>query len=425
MLRPNWELLQPGLLSAKSIIMIGFMRVQLIRFALFFLLSGLASWFLGQPSPPAVVMTASHDYGQALHFTLTGQSEVEIKQAVLFAAAPGLSFTYTTLLPVNSSTLNLTYTLRLQPGLRPAPFAPVRYWWELETTEGDHITLSSQILVYNDTRFPWQETTAEGITVYWTGENKETGATALRLAQQTRQSLSQIIPLTLPEPLSLYVYPTASDLRAALRLGDRDWADGHADPDLGVILVVAVNPRTASEDLAQTVPQEISRLFLYQATQANYIQVPRWLQEGLVGVVLEETGAERAVLAAAAADQSLLPFTTLCTWPTDPTQTPLALAQSRSLVQWLQQSFGTVALNRLIHAYARGENCAAGLRTATNLTLITLEQQWQQQLIGQPTVLTAIRQNGLWLLLVLAGFLLTALLLLSSRPRSRSETAGE
>lgn len=163
-------------------------------------------------------MTASHDYGQALHFTLTGQSEVEIKQAVLFAAAPGLSFTYTTLLPVNSSTLNLTYTLRLQPGLRPAPFAPVRYWWELETTGGDHITLSSQILVYNDTRFPWQETTAEGITVYWTGENKETGATALRLAQQTRQSLSQIIPLTLPEPLSLYVYPTASDLRAALRL---------------------------------------------------------------------------------------------------------------------------------------------------------------------------------------------------------------
>ena len=361
-----------------------------------------------------VVMAVEVAYGLNWRFTLTATSEVEITQAELFAAAPGLPFTYTTVLPVQSRLIALDYSLPLQT-IRPRPFAPITYWWVLVTNTGERITLETATFIYADSRFDWHNRREDDLAVHWTGSEDTFPAEAvIRIARNSQQTLSRIIPATLPEPLDIYVYPSTSDLRSALRLGDREWQDGHAGPDLGVILVVAVNARTAEDDLGQSIPQEMSRLFLYEATQNRYEALPRWLLEGLAGVVVGADDRLTDVVAAAAAANSLIPLVDLCTtWPTEPAQKQLAVAQSMALAHWLQQEFGDLGLNRLIHAYEDGQDCLTGLSSATNLSVATLTQQWQNHLRGQPTLVALIQQNGLWLLFILAGFLMTAMLLLT------------
>lgn len=374
----------------------------------------LQGWHSGGVQGPVRVetMLATQEYGLALHFLLLGSSEIEVERAALFAAAPGFDFTYTTTFEVQNTILDLHYTLSLQ-NIRPAPFATVRYWWELHLVNGEQIILETQTLPYVDNRYTWQSAAADPIIVYWQGEEM-IGDIALEIAQQTRQQLQNLLPAQLPEPLPIYIYPSASDLRSALRLGGQDWQDGHADPALGVLLVVAVNPRTAREDLAQMIPQEMSRLVLYLAAQAEYEQLPRWLVEGLAGAVMEEQVAQTTLLRNAAAQQTLIPLSDLCTtWPDDDAQLQLAMAQSRDLTRWLVSEFGVLTLNQLLRVYQTGESCQDGLVTATNLSFVTLEQQWQNHWRPQPEFIRIIQESGLWFLLILAGFLLTALLLLS------------
>lgn len=371
-----------------------------------------------QPVVDGVVMAAWSEYGLAWHFTLVAQSEVRIEQAHLFAAAPGLPFTYTDRLSVQDTAVDLVYTLPLDT-IRPAPFTLVTYWWELETGSGERIILPTATFSYEDNRFTWHYETAGALQVAWTGSPTGFPAAAvLALARESQESLSQIIPVTLPESLTLYVYPSSSDLRSALRLAGRDWQAGHAGPDLGVLLLVAVNPRTAEADLAQAIPQAMGRLFLYQAAAEQYETLPRWLKEGVAGVVPGANGGAKEVVQRAAANQSLLSLADLCaTWPADLSQTQLAAAQSMTLAHWLQQQFGNLALNRLVHAYRNGQSCADGLSYITNMPLETVNQQWQGHLSQQNRWLTAVQQNGLWILLLLAGFVLTAILLLSYWPR--------
>lgn len=386
-------------------------RIVFLLVIIWLLLQG---WDSGRAQGPVRVetMSATQEYGLALHFSLLGSSEIEVERAALFAAAPGFDFTYTTMFAVQNTVLDLHYTLSLQ-NIRPAPFATVHYWWELHLVNGEQITLETQTLSYVDNRYTWQNTAADSIIVYWQGD-EIIGDIALTIAQQTRQQLQNLLPAQMPEPLSIYIYPSASDLRSALRLGGQDWQDGHADPALGVLLVVAVNPRTAREDLAQMIPQEMSRLVLYLAAQAEYEQLPRWLVEGLAGAVMEEQVAQTTLLHNAAAQQTLIPLSDLCTtWPNDDAQLQLALAQSRDLTRWLVSEFGVLTLNQLLRAYQTGESCQAGLVAAANLSFATLEQQWQNHWRPQPEFVRIIQENGLWFLLILAGFLLTALLLLS------------
>lgn len=363
-----------------------------------------------------VVMSADHAYGSNLSFTLSAQSDETIETAVLFAAAPGLDYTYTTQFPVRGRAIDLNYTLDLTSlPAKPYPFATITYWWELITAAGQTISLERQTFRYTDNRFDWQEQTRNNWVVYWPTTGETTiGDTALDIAEATFAAFNQILPLTLAEPVSLYVYPSSSELRSTLRLGGWDWRDGYTDPALVVLLVVSVNPRTARDDLSQSIPQEMGRFFLYQATQEQFDRIPRWLGEGLAGIVLADLKGQRQMVAAA----SPLSLTDLCTtWPDDPQAAQLATSQSQLLTRWLHDEFGRLSLNRLVHAYRDGQTCAEGLTTVTNLPLATLQQQWLADLQGQSTLITLIRQNGLWFLLLTAGFLLTALILLSYWPR--------
>ncbi len=384
------------------------------RFAFFVL------WMMALLTQPlfaqtTAVSSASYTFGQNLQFSLKA-NRTDVETAVLFFTAPEFPNALQVDLPVMAGQpVNLTYPVDLSQ-IRLAPFTTVTYWWELLTTAGDLVAVPQQTLTYADDRFEWRERPGQPVTVFWTGDDPGLGQLAQDIAAESLPRLQTILPVT-PQPFALYLYPSSADLRSALRLTGRDWVGAHADPALGVMLVTAVNPRTAAADLRQSIPHELTHFLLYQTMGTQYEALPLWLNEGLA--TLLETNLNPGydlALETAVADQTLIPLAQLClSFPAVDERAILAYAQSASLLRYIQAQYGNRAIGDMAAAYADGAGCAAGVARGLSQTLPELEAAWRQSLQPQNPLRIMWQENGVWLLLLLGGFGLSLLLMLPIR----------
>lgn len=380
------------------------------------LLIGGSSSVTAQSGEPVFQADVSYSFGQLLTFRLTADNIAAIETATLFFQAPEFTSTYISpelVVDETGDAFQLSHLVELST-VQLAPFTTVTYWWQLQTAGGEQIRLPEQSFVYADNQFEWHNLAQGNTIVYWTGEENNLGQIALDVVAEARLHLQDFVSAPGELPLSIYIYPTSADLRAALRLTGRDWVGAHAAPELGIVLVTAVNIRTAATDLRQSLPHEMLHFYLYQVLRGNYQNVPVWLNEGLATLVeITPRPAYEAVLAAAVVNQTTIPLHQLCTTlPAGDEQTLLAYAQSLSLVQYIQTTYGNQNLRDLLAAYADGADCQTGVERVLSLTLAELNQAWLRDLQPRSLLAQFIGQNGLWLLLLLGGIGLTSLLIL-------------
>ena len=363
---------------------------------------------------PTFTTEASYTFGQTLTFQLTGDNEfTDVEQLVLFFRSEGSVNTYTADLPITAvSDWPVTHDVDLT-SLRLPPFVEIRYWWRITLADNSIIDLPSQTIYYADDQFDWQTLTQQGITVNWVGDGVVLGQTALDIVAESLPRLRQVLPIPDDVAFDLYLYPTSADLRAALRLTGRDWVGAHAHPELGVLLVTAVNPRTAPTDLRQSIPHEMAHLFLYQATGPNYERIPQWFNEGLATYMESSPNPAYEILLQEAVNGRItIPLTDLChTFPAREERALLAYAQSDSLVGYIQAHYGNQGLRALVAAFADGADCQTGVQRALGLSLTELNQAWLQSLEPRSPLIDLWQANRLWLLLLLVGFGLMGLLI--------------
>lgn len=347
-------------------------------------------------------------YGQKVTFRLTGQVEAEIEGIELFINTARAATPLSVAIRFTQDDSQLVAGYDLDPGLAELPpFAEVTYWWEV-TTADETFRVPEARFIYEDDRFDWRVLAEEDITVHWTGNDDALGELAWEIAANSRQTLDRLLPPTAVPALNLYVYPSTADLRAGLRLAGRDWQNEHTDPDLGVLLVTAVNLLTAEADLNQSIPHELTHLRLHQL--APTVPLPAWYEEGLALFVEGNRADREAMVATAVAEDNTLTLLTLCT--NFPEEAPdMALAQSVSLLSTIQAQFGDQALRQLGTVYLSGVGCEAGLSQTLDMSLAELNADWLAAQVPQPAWLTFLSQNGIWLLLLMASFGFFALLL--------------
>lgn len=351
-------------------------------------------------------------YGQKVTFRLVGQTAEDVEQIELFInhAQAATPFSVAVRFTQNEAG-QLVASYDLDPVLAGlSPFAEVRFWWEVQTAALQTILIDEETFIYQDDRFDWQIFAIGDVTVHWTGNDATLGQLTQKIVSDSRDFLDDILPQTAVSPLSVYIYPATSDLRAALRLAGRDWQNEHTDPDLGVLLVTAVNPLTAAADLSRAIPHELTHLRLYQLAGAR--DLPLWYEEGIALLAEGDSNFEEELLVTAVANQTTLPFSMLCSqFPTEAPESDLALAQSVSLLRYIQAQFGSQALRQLGIVYLSGEGCEAGLEQTLDLPLAELNVDWLRSQEPQPAWLSFLSHNGLWLLLVVGSFGLFALML--------------
>jgi hypothetical protein len=366
-------------------------------------------------------------FGKQIVFQVEVETDAPLEKAYLVFEET--SQTYTSLgemeiTPLENNTYQLVYTHLIQNySLRV--FSTVAYHIELRLKNGQTYTSPEKRFQYSDNRFDWLAPRSEGpFEVYWYEGDQAFAQSVLDVAQEGLKRIQNLLQMPELAPIKIYVYANPSDLQDALSPGGEARIAGHADPDLGVILV-ALPPGPEQRLLTERrIPHELTHIALYQTTRQGYNNLPVWLNEGIASLAeLYFNPDYRIMLENASEQNTLIPIASLCnSFPRDNSGALLAYAQSAAFTQYLHNTYGVTGLQSLVDTYANGISCEKGFKSALGISLAQADRQWQRDALSENVTLSALTNLLPWLLL-LELILATPLILLLLIRKERTTTA--
>jgi hypothetical protein len=336
-------------------------------------------------------VNAAPVFGQQITFTARIQSSIQIIQVSLLfhEARENITRVETLQLDADGRT-SLVYDA--SQNVFP-PFSNIVFWYQATFIDGAIETSGVYYVSYNDDRFPWRDVAAGPVKVHWYDGDDAFARSALDAAGTGLLQINEIVPLTLDAPIDIYIYSAIEDLQGALTLGGEKWVGGHADPELGVVMVAIPPGDLQSIEMETEIPHELAHVMVYRSLGDGYKNLPAWLIEGLAAMVEQYPNAEYAqALRLASQNTSLIPFSDLCdSFPPDTGRAFLAYAQSQSFVRYLRETYGTTSLKTLTSQYADGLECEIGATRALGVPLNQLDTHWRETVLGQNVFGVAIR----------------------------------
>jgi len=255
---------------------------------------------------------------------------------------------------------------------------------------------------HDDGGFDWQTLEAGALRINWYRGDANFGQAALDAAQAGLQSIGTLMPPDLDQPIEVFIYANADDLRGTLAPGGGDWVAGHADPVLGIVMVVIEPGAEQSILMEQRIPHELMHVMLYRRVGAGYHSIPAWLREGMAALaeIYPNPDYDR-VLADTGANDKLIPLKDLCaSFPANAGEAFLAYAESRSFTTYLHDTYGSAGLLSLAGYYADGVDCEHGTERAFGVSLSSLELNWRESVLGQKAIGFALRNMSPYLVLL-------------------------
>jgi hypothetical protein len=179
---------------------------------------------------------ASYLFGEQITFVATVKPLVTIQSVsiIIFDELQGITHTEPLKLP-SDGLIEFRFDTK-QNILRP--FTNVKWNYQFTLPDGSTIQSEPFFIRYTDNRFNWQTLESGTLRVNWYQGDASFGQAALDAAQAGLESISQLMTLDLARPIEVFIYANSNDLRGTLVLGGEDWVAGHADPALGVVMVV-------------------------------------------------------------------------------------------------------------------------------------------------------------------------------------------
>ena len=347
-------------------------------------------------------------FGQSITFQAKIKSSIPIQQvSLLFRGLNEENTRVETLTTGTDGSVSFTYDASLN--IIP-PFSWVVFWFQATLSDNQTYTSDPIRFQYKDDRFPWRDLSRENVNVHWYAGDDAFGSTALDAATSGVQAIREIIPISLNDPIDIYIYSNPTDLQNTLLLGGENWAGGHATPEFGVVMVAIAPGASQSIEMQTKIPHELAHVMLYRSLGNAYTAQPLWLLEGIASMVELYPNPDYArALEIASSGDTLLAFESLCaSFPADAGNAFLAYAQSQSFVSYIRDSFGSSGLVRLTNSYREGFSCELGATSALGTPLSQLDARWRENVLGQNTSGVAVR-NLLPFLLLLALVLMVPL----------------
>ena len=282
------------------------------------------------------------------------------------------------------------------------PFTNVLWNYQFLFPDGSTAQSQTFFVRYIDDRFGWQTLESGTLRVNWYQGDARFGQAALDSAQLGLGSISRLVPLDLAQPVEIFIYANTEDLRGTLAPGSETWVAGHADPALGVAMVLIEPGPEQNIRLEQRIPHELMHVMLYRSVDKGYQNIPAWLREGTATLaeIYPNADYDRA-LADAVTKNDLIPLKDLCvSFPAGIDQAFLAYAESRSFTNYLHDTYGSTGLLSLVGAYADGVDCERGTERAFGVPLATLEVNWRSSVLGQYAPLSTLQNISPYLMLL-------------------------
>lgn len=346
---------------------------------------------------------ASHHFGESLTFVATIKAAIPIQSVsiVISDEAQRLNHVATLVPQADGRT---EYRLDTKQTLL-RPFTLVKWNYQFTLSDGSVLQSESFFVRYTDNRFNWQTLESSVARVNWYEGDANFGQAVLNAVQAGLTSVSQLMTGgNQAQPIEVYIYANTDDLAGTLALGGENWVAGHADPALGVMMVVVEPGAQQGITMEQRLPHELMHIIMYRAVGPGYYNIPVWLREGMATLAEIYPNADYdGVLTDASASNRLIPLKDLCvSFPADRGQAFLAYAEARSFTNYLYRTYGSVNLLSLITSYASGVDCERGPERvpAFDVPLSSLEMNWRSSVLGQNTLLSALQNISPYLVLL-------------------------
>ena len=388
----------------------------------------LSSFLNARPARAAVLNSSKGQSGVELEDV---KAEVQFGEQIVFTA------TIKTSIPIQNVSIILTDESRGLSRIEPVAVQPdgktefhldmqqtllrpfTNVIWSYQFTLGDGSTIQSDSFSvrYVDNRFNWQSLESGTLRVNWYNGDAAFGQAALNAVQSGLQSASRLMALDLASPIDVYIYANADDLRGTLTSGGEQWVAGHANPALGVVMVVVEPGAEQGIIMEQRIPHELMHVMMYRSVGVGYNNIPAWLREGTATLaeVFPNADYDR-VLADAAASNRLIPIRDLCvSFPSDAGSAFLAYAEARSFTNYVRSVYGSNGLLALAGTYANGIDCEHGTERAFTISLSNLEMQWRATALGQNPILPAMKNIAPYLVLLCLVLIIPIIGMLTAR----------
>ncbi|BAJ64020.1 peptidase MA family metallohydrolase [Anaerolinea thermophila] len=360
-------------------------------------------------------VAAIPEFGKSITFQATIRSETPLESVLLVLQG---NQKQPEIFPMSlSETGEVIY--RLETSARKIrPFTRLEYQFRVRLQNGREILSPMYSVRYEDTRFPWETTTNDSITVYWYERAPDFGQTALNVAEEGLRSAQRLLPVPLQSPITIYIYNSSQDIREVLQ-SSSPWIAGHAAPEDNLILVSIVQGLEERLELERQIPHEIMHILQLQYLGEKISQQPIWLIEGLASVSeLYPNPNYLQALEQSAIENRLLPLTSLCTaFPRDASGAFLAYAESDSFVRYLYRSFGATGLQNLMTQYHDGMGCEQGFEKAFTYSLTQMESRWKQEELRVSPEALVFRNLSPYLVIILVLFGATAAAVILAKVR--------
>ena len=260
------------------------------------------------------------------------------------------------------------------------PGSIVRFHFEVLDAEGNEHLSENYETIMHDARYEWDEVDSGSIKVYYHGP-VETRAT--RLAEAGSQLLDLMQPITGGEtdtPIAVTLYNNNAEMIGAVQGRSATTSrelitEGQAFHDESVVLVLA-----GTRDIG-TLTHELTHILVGRAAGGTSALVPLWLNEGLAEYGNLDQGLSYQYYLEWAVDTGRLkPFTSLSSFPGEPSLNLVAYGQSRSFVAHLIEQYGGGKIAEVLASISEGNNGETAIRTVYGEPLLDLENEWRYKM---------------------------------------------
>jgi len=278
------------------------------------------------------------------------------------------------------------HELEFSLSLQLPPSAPLVYYWEVTTEDGQEYVSEEVSIRYDDTRFDWMIVENDDVAVWWHDQPEQLGQDVFEIAVKAIDIQSDLFGADLVYQVRIILYNSFEEF-AEWNPAIGEFIGGQAYVDFGVTAQILGRSSSRDRWLNDVIPHEISHLYLEQVTGHPGAYVPKWLNEGLAQ--FNEFAFSRDVLTEVARTGKrgdLIPLTKLANGfgSADEERARLAYKESLTAVSYMVEVYGQSGVSDLLAAYHAGIATEKAFLVAFDVSMEQFQLDWVEWL-GVPT----------------------------------------
>ena len=328
-----------------------------------------------------ISQNAISEFPSGIRFSIEAESDVPIEQIALrmkFGQQKSGVYEYFDFDMSESVKSELFWNTNTASKYVP-PGTLVFYSFEIRTSDGNKINSDQNQMIFSDARFEWYEISKGLLSVSYHGPVKNRANEILETIIKTSDFMAPVVGDLEEEPIRVTVYNNVSEMLPALPPGSETIrreliTEGQAFIDFGTLMILG-----AGDSYLGTAAHEVTHILVHRAGDSVFRNIPSWLDEGLAeyGNMYPAFSFDSALRYAISTD-TLLPITSMPTMPGNPEDIILYYGQSKSMIEYLINIYGTESMKAVLATMKSGRNVDDAFQAIYGKSKEDMENEWRE-----------------------------------------------